>query len=49
MDLEFHQREAEIAASILLPQSETLSKNEVNPEYLRPRNRDGDLGLHDII
>lgn len=32
MDLELHQREAEIAASILLPQRENLSKNEVNPE-----------------
>lgn len=32
MDLEFHRREAEIAASILLPQRENLSKNEVNPE-----------------
>ena len=32
MDLEFHRQEAEIAASILLPQRENLSKNKVNPE-----------------
>lgn len=32
VDLEFHQWEVEIAAIILLPQRENLSKNEVNPE-----------------
>lgn len=32
MDLEFHQWEAEIVATVLLPQRENLSKNEVNPE-----------------
>ena len=40
IDLQFHQWEAEIAATILLPQRENLSKNEANPEELRPRNRD---------